>query len=293
MTLKGMEYKRITWPQAVNFLRKKSQANYKMGILPVFSCCRRSGWPTSTVFKQPGARSFNRGAFTVIELTVTLTILAVMLLAVHGVLARTLSSSQKADQANRRATISDAILRRMAADLRSAFMASTHEECFKGDSESLHFVTSVTSMAKVGQEESAFNSVGYVLGKNEKSSAVFRLFRREARGKVDLDEGEYRELYPYVGSIKFEYLQKMTGENDQDAIQVKEDWDSLRDRGLPLAVQMELTLFFPESQAAVSSGTFTKMEGSRYTAIFKIPAGGYFIPDPDIRDADQDAKETE
>lgn len=224
----------------------------------------------------------SRRAFTVIELTVTLTILAVILLAVHGVLARTISSSQKAETASRRATISDAILRRMAADLRSAFMSSTHEICFKGDSESLHFVTSMTSLAKVGQEASAFNSVGYVLGKNDKSSSVFRLFRREARGKIDMHEGEYRELYPYIGYIKFEYLQKTDGESDPDAIQIKEDWDSLRDRGLPLAVQMEVRLFFPDTQATFSSNTFVETQVTRYRAVFKIPAGGYYIPDPDI-----------
>jgi prepilin-type N-terminal cleavage/methylation domain-containing protein len=231
----------------------------------------------------------SRRAFTVIELTVTLTILAVIFLAVHGVLARTLSSSQKAEKANRRATISDAILRRMTADLRSAFMASTHEVCFKGDAESLHFVTSVESLAKVGQETSTFNSVGYVLGRNDKSSSVFRLFRRENRGKVDLTEGEYRELYPYVGSIKFEYLKKMDGEDDKDAVQVKEDWDSVRDRGLPLAVQMELTLFFPDATAAISLSTFGEMEGRRYRAVFKIPAGGYYIANPDLEDKDEPA----
>ncbi len=307
MTLKGMENVDAPWPQAASLSAKElfdQKARVAQSVAHSVFAQETEETGVTGCWQPEATRLFKKNhvprcrgpsaplgcrSFTVIELTVTLTILAVIFLAVHGVLARTLSSKQKAEKANRRATISDAILRRMAADLRSAFMASTHEVCFKGDSESLHFVTSVNSLAKVGQQASAFNSVGYVLGKNEKSSFVFRLFRRESRGEVDLDEGEYRELYAYAGSIKFEYLQRMDGEDDQDAVQVKEDWDSIRDRGLPIAVQMEMTLFFPDGQSANSQDTFAEMDGSRYRAVFRIPAGGHYIPHPDFKDEEEPA----
>ncbi len=220
----------------------------------------------------------SNSAFTIIEILLTLTITSVILIAVYGVLARTISSKRNVEAKNLQATIADAVIRRISEDLRGAFMSSTTAVCFRGDATSLHFVSEIASFSKAGEESAAFNSVGYELGENAISSLVFRLFRREARGSESLDEGDYRELYPYVGSVKFRYLKDSPDSSDEDELEIVDEWDSLRERGLPNAVELQISFFFPRKVTS-SEEVFEEMDGNIYNVVMPVPAGGSYIAD--------------
>lgn len=221
-------------------------------------------------------RPSGRRGFTFVEMLVTLAILSVLFLAVHGVFARTLSSKRRADQRFRRAVVADSLLRWIANDLRGAFALTDDTELFfLGTRQSLSFASTVNSQVGAGPEGAAFGSIRYELGHNDESPLFARLFRTEGPGLQEPLYSDARELYPWVTELRFRYLAEAKGLVGADRIEFFDEWDSRTQAGLPLAVEVRLSVAFPmhfKDRYLADSPEGTEV--GTYTMTIAIPTGG-------------------
>jgi len=217
--------------------------------------------------------------FTFVEMLVTLAILSVLFLAVHGVFSRTLSSKRRADKRFRRAVVADSLLRWIANDLRGAFALTDGTELFfLGTHQSLSFASTVGSPGGAGPDRAAFGTIRYELGHNDESPLFARLFRTEGPGLQEPLSSDARELYPWVTELRFRYLAKAKGLTKVDRMEFFDEWDSRTQAGLPLAVEVQLSVAFPmqfKNRYLADSPEGTEV--GTYTMTIAIPTGGELV----------------
>lgn len=215
-----------------------------------------------------GSRIARRAApvagFTLIEILVTVVILALLLSAVYLVLMGTIRAVERVEYITQRAEIGPGILQMVARDFEHAVMPGGRAtSAFKGVSQGyvgfatdrVDFVSNVPAMG-VDDRRAAnpdepprpapMNEVGYRLEPNAYASGLYKLFRREDYfiDGEPLRGGMLYEVYDRVHSFSLEYY---------DGRRWLRDWDSSGAGALPIAVRIGLEVEVGTPDAAKTS----------------------------------------
>jgi type II secretion system protein J len=183
--------------------------------------------------------------FTLVELLLTLTLVAFVILVVYGLLETTILSANVIEEVIEGSQVGPAILRIIRQDLECVVLPNKEKEFFvgvdKGFSEQaedkLDFISTTLGYGKRKDEEeerfSAINEVGYQVRHSEKG--YFVLYRREEISYDDepLKGGRLVELYDMVKSFNITYYNGKEWLNE---------WNNVRNGDLPVAVKVEITI---------------------------------------------------
>lgn len=217
-----------------------------------------------------------RQGFTLVELMLVLAILGLILVAVQGVLVRTLSAKRNSAQRAHASVVTDALFRRLNEDLRGAFTGNESDgPSFTGEADKLELLSTVDFLGKGSERTASCARVVYELGINDADPRLSRLFRGERRpGEAD-KSFERKELYPWVTDLKFQYVRAVTNPAGETKHEVKDSWDSAMAGGLPDAVEVELTLRMPDrAEGWAAQDPLGKFLAKTYRLVVAIPAGG-------------------
>ncbi len=188
--------------------------------------------------------------FTLVELMLSILLLAIMMAIVYGVVVSTVDAAHRVEEINQASEVGPALLSQIREDLEGAFLPAKDAEGFvaiprkgsTGDRDRLDFVTSRMAYgARKDGEDPAFhsvNEVGYQMldGRPGTDPNVGVLYRREDYfiDNEPLRGGHLMELYDRVQHFHLEYY---NGENWLP------DWNSKREKNkLPEAVRIELRI---------------------------------------------------
>ncbi len=190
--------------------------------------------------------------FTLVELLLSVLILAIIMTVVCGVVVSTIQAQNRIEEVAGGSEIGSAILSQMRRDLEGAFLPKTDEEYFLGvdakggggERDRIDFVTSCLAYgAEREGDDSVFhsvNEVGYQVGENRDEAGVGVLYRREDYflDREPLRGGRLMELYDRVVHFNLQYW------NGEEWVK---DWSNKRDGGkLPRAIRIELRLLVNE-----------------------------------------------
>jgi len=191
--------------------------------------------------------SQNRG-FTLLELLISITIVAVIVVIVFGALrisARAWEKGEKdVDVRQRKRIVLDLIKRQLASTCASeAGDGDQRLIPLKGDNKSIEFVSRIP-MAPGNRFGLVF--VKYTVQPENGGGKEHLIFyeksivwpNKDIIDAGDLDEDGFSELIPGMKSIEFEYLKDRPGE---EASIWRQTWDPEVDKGVPRAVRITLT----------------------------------------------------
>lgn len=184
-----------------------------------------------------------RAGFTLLEVMLTLGILASILAMIYGILYATLKTRQKVDDAMGRQKLVPALFKVMEEDFTTAFLPNTDSQFFVGKDQvfgstpvdRIDFVAARTSFDPETQSIADLTEVGYQLKRNDDFPEWYRLLRREDPF-VDNDPltgGTLTELHDKVISLDVRYF------DGKDWLKA---WDSKEKKGLPQGVRIDVTL---------------------------------------------------
>lgn len=203
-------------------------------------------------------KSRHNRAFTLMEVLLTIAILASAMAIIGGVLVSSLETRELIEESIVRYEAGPAILRIMAEDIRATFIpvgSPTDKEFFVGRSitsgiynaDRLDFVSTRNSFDPDTGVECDVTEIGYQMLPNYEDASLYRLMRREDPFIDDkpLSGGALAQMYDRVKSLKFEYF---------DGKEWKHEWNNAKQGGkLPEAVKIELILSLPQTDAADES----------------------------------------
>ncbi len=188
--------------------------------------------------------------FTLVELMLSILLLAVMMSIIYGAVVSTVEAAHRVEEINQGSEIGPAILSQIREDLEGAFLPARDAEWFvalprkgsTGDRDRIDFVTARMAYgARKDGEDPAFhsvNEVGYQVidGRPGTDATVGVLYRREDYfiDNEPLRGGHLMEMYDRVRHFHLEFY---NGEKWMP------DWNSKREKNkLPQAVRIELRI---------------------------------------------------
>ena len=191
-----------------------------------------------------------RKGFTLLELMLTLGLVALVMLIIYGILRSTIRTAKKIEETMQGAEVGPAILAQIREDLEGVILLDPEEDQFLGQDKQgngggrdrIDFLT--TTMAYEQEDENAemkfygLNEVGYQVKDNPDDSSVGILYRR-IDPFVDEDPlkgGRLVELYDRVVGFNVEYVEDPAEES-------QESWSNTEKEGeLPRAFTIELKI---------------------------------------------------
>lgn len=190
--------------------------------------------------------SSSRG-FTLVELMIAVSVLAVMMTLVYGVVVSSVQAAQRVEEISAGTEVGPAILTRIRADLEAAFLPKEGDYFLGydrkgagGDRDRLDFVSAVLGYGpeRDGDVPSfhSVNELGYQLRDHPTEPGVGVLYRREDffLDAEPLKGGRLVELYDRVTVFDVEYW---------DGKQWRAQWSAKTEKNkLPRAVRVRLTL---------------------------------------------------
>jgi type II secretion system protein J len=188
-----------------------------------------------------------RGGFTLVELLLSILILAIMMAIIYGVVVSTVQAAHRIEEIASTSEIGPAILAQVRADLAGAFLPKEGEYFVSqsrsgstGDRDRIDFLSSYMAYgSKLEFDEPTWNSVnevGYQVQDSKTDATVGILYRREDYfpDAEPLKGGRLTEIYDRVRHFHLEYY---------DGDQWKRDWNSkAQGNKLPRAVKIELKI---------------------------------------------------
>lgn len=216
------------------------------------------------------ARRLARDGFTLIEVMLAISIGALVLLTVYGVLNAALSAREAIDRSNRAGRVALGIFNQLSRDLAAAYLYKDAEEGFVGQDHAeggekldrLDFLTLSPSTIQKGETSSRPTEVGYQV-QAVAGSPYYRLYRREAFYS-DAKPGSGGDLVPlYDGVFRLDF-----GYQDGQGQSYSESWTGKKT--LPVRVKVELGIW-------VGEGTPSSREKDReytYTQVVAIQGQG-------------------
>ncbi|MBI5360414.1 MAG: prepilin-type N-terminal cleavage/methylation domain-containing protein [Planctomycetes bacterium] len=210
----------------------------------------------------------NNKGFTLLEVVLTLAILAIVLSVVYGTLTSTLSVNEQIDNLFASAEVGPALIKIMSDDIKSLLNASALKHSVQGkdgvigawEADRLDFVSSKDSWDSDRKVHAPVTEVGYYLTESQSWPGLFTLIKRKQPFIDDKPfEGGYLfELYDKVRSLTFKYFD---GENWIDT------WDDTQ-KSIPEAIQVILTFHITsEETGGDSSGPASEQEQIYTTTI--------------------------
>ena len=184
--------------------------------------------------------------FTLLELVIALTIVAVIVVIIFGALRIGIRAWEKGekdvDMRQRQRIVLDLIKRQLASTSATEVWGGDKPlVSLKGDSKSIAFVSHIP-ITPGNQFGTVY--VKYVVKQDKEGDKEHLSFYEKNVASLDKksgagnpDEGDFSELIPRVKSIVFEYLKDRPGE---EASLWQKSWDPTVDRGGPRAVRITL-----------------------------------------------------
>lgn len=201
---------------------------------------------------------------TLIELLLAITIMAMVMSMIYGMLLSTLKARDQISaytQANR---LGPTILNLITDDLSAMYFYSFKDSFFtgkrNGDLSSLHFITSIDS--KIPESEDGVQSdiceVGYYCIPNPENRDFLNLYRREDffLDEEPLKGGTGVLLSSEIRSFLIEFY------NGSEWI---EQWDHTQEKKLPKGIRVELVLKAPSTEV------LEEEENIRFTTVIPLP----------------------
>jgi type II secretion system protein J len=236
-----------------------------------------SGFPRSR------RHSLRRG-FTLLEILLTMVVLALLLSGVYAVLVGTIQAVERVEYVTQRSEIGPGILRIVARDFEHAVMPGGRPAgAFLGKNQgygafSTDRVDFVANVPTLGPFEalggkggapprpSPMNEVGYRLMPNPFAPGLFRLFRRESYyvDEDPLSGGMLFEVYDRVRSFQLEYF---------DGKEWRPQWSSLEMGGMPVAVRVGMTIEVgtPDAERSTTTTDEGNVKLLSYQLVVMIP----------------------
>ncbi len=184
-----------------------------------------------------------RAGFTLLEVMLTLGILASILAMIYGVLYSTLQTRGKVDEVMERQKLVPALFKALEEDFSTAFLPVPDGKMFVGKdlflgstpTDRVDFLAARSSFDAETQTVGDVTEVGYQLKQNEVNSNWFRLLRREDPSLDDdpLSGGSLTPLHDKVLSFDVQYF------DGKDWLKA---WDSKEKKGLPQGVRIDIVL---------------------------------------------------
>jgi general secretion pathway protein J len=188
----------------------------------------------------------NSKGFTLSELLISLTIVAMIVVIIFGALRIGIRAWEKGerdvDSRQRQRIVLDLIRRQLASTcVNGAWGRDQQLVSLKGDSKSIDFVSHIpmTPGNRFG-----LVYVKYAVKQNKGDNQEYLTFYEKSVASPDKtigagnrDEGDFSELIPGVKSIVFEYLKDRPGEEES---KWQKNWDPVADKGIPRAVRITL-----------------------------------------------------
>jgi general secretion pathway protein J len=194
--------------------------------------------------------SASRRGFTLIEVMVALSIMALIMVGLYTTLNTTLNTRDLLEREVKAARLGPQILDLIESDLRRVWTFNIDDDMvFKGErrtllgesADTLLFLSSVDStlVHRVGERDviSDVCETGYRLRPNPLLPDVLELWRRQSF-HVDedpLEDGSYERVHDRVVSLQFRYFEDNDIETDAE-----DDWDASVTHSLPSMVQVTL-----------------------------------------------------
>ena len=202
----------------------------------------KSGWPIGQKHRLNGQ---SRG-FTLLELLISLTIMAVIVVIIFGALRIGIRAWEKGekdlDSRQRQRIVLDLVKRQLASTCVSEVWDGDQQLVpLKGDNKSIEFVSHIplTPGNRFGVVH-----VKYAVKREKGDDREHLLFYEKDVALLDKkisagnpDEADFSELIPGMKSIVFEYLKDRPGE---EASLWQKSWDPAVDKGVPRAVRVTL-----------------------------------------------------
>ena len=208
----------------------------------------------------------NRKAFTLLELIISLTIIAVILAIIFGAFRIGIRAWEKGendiDKLQRYRIVLDLIHRQLTSiTYKNVTIDDIEQLILKGDAKFFEF-TSHVSLKPENQFGIVY--VKYRITENEKAGETFSAYEKnmvlfDKEFKIsDIDDNEFFELIPNAQSISFEYL-KPPEQGMEEEPEWQNKWDPEDDQGLPLAVKL-IVVEDPEISPYVVIAPFYQQE---------------------------------
>ena len=216
------------------------------------------------------ARS-RQGGFTLIEVMVTLAIMAMVFAMIGTILVGVLDSHARVERLVLPNKVGPSVLALMARDLQGLH-AYDLELSFVGvdgggadrSTDSFHFVTTTASRPDEDGRRALLTEVGYVLQERADKQGFYTLFRREQAGvdELPLNGGEYTPIYSNVVSLDVQYLSR-----DEEPTWL-EAWEASPEP--PAALWIHLVVA-PQYEAGSGQAGDELPAPKTYTAVVEIP----------------------
>jgi prepilin-type N-terminal cleavage/methylation domain-containing protein len=202
-------------------------------------------------------RASGQGGFTLIEIMITLLLMAGILLTITQVLTGARRTRDKIHNLQDAQKAGPAILQRMEQDLRAiythdrdrAFTILIRDDTLSGaDADHIDFVSAVSSLIKYREDDqedfhlAPINEVGYHLRRRPDNDDFMEIYRREDFGVDDLpfEGGRYALLHDRVKGFNITvYRADGPEEEPEDFWDAEEDLEMV---GLPYRIEIELTI---------------------------------------------------
>lgn len=198
---------------------------------------------------------------TLLELLVATAVLAVFFAGVYGLVAAFVDTRNRIEEKATPYAVGPVVMKRVTDDLRAALLEPYKDlDAMRAEAENaqgepctkMDFVTVVPSRArvKVGREwqRAHVNEVGYRLRRSETAAGLSALYRREDLGVDDdpLGGGRYHKLCDRVKTFRVDFFAEDPGDPSADEAKGEEEWDAKKEKKLPYACRVTLTLLGEE-----------------------------------------------
>jgi general secretion pathway protein J len=209
----------------------------------------------------------NRDAFTLLELIISMTIIAIILVIIFGAFRIGIRAWEKGekdiDKQQRYRIVLDLIQRQVTSiTYKKAKIEEEDKLLLKGDAKSFEF-TSYISLKPENKFGIVYVKYMVVEGKKTKESLIayeknMVLFDKDFK-VIDIDPKAYFELIPNADSISFEYL-KPAEQGLEEESKWQDKWDPEDEQGLlPLALKL-IVVDEPEATPLVVIAPFHQQE---------------------------------
>jgi len=209
---------------------------------------------------------FSQG-FTLIEVMIAISILALMTVLLYASMTETVKTNQSTEDRDELMHQASLALGRMARDLEMSFLIVSPDflgndgrkkTVFKGDQDRVNFATFSIERYFAESQENNYGEVGYFLEKDPDKNDTNILKRREQRLLDDRPEegGKVEEMVGSVSDLRFEYY-------DATKKDWSKSWDSSQlefSNHLPRMVKITLKLKDPDSEEEIELATYANVK---------------------------------
>lgn len=194
---------------------------------------------------------------TLLEVLVATALLSVFFASVYTIVASNVKTRNMIEDRATPFAVGPVVMQRIVDDLRAATVEPYKDgDAFHADVETINgeaatkvdFVAAVPSRkrVKVGRDfvKAGLNEVGFRMRRSETASGLGALYRREDLGvdEEPLAGGLYCKLADRVKVFRIDWFAEDPGDPDADDAKGEEAWDAKKEKKLPFACRVTLTL---------------------------------------------------